>query len=205
MTQLALHSNGIGLEATFQSVAQAARSVLQFFKSDLSLDRKELEFSFFPGAEYCLFVRQHGTHISLLGVHPMANEWTEAAVSTSEDPLATAFHVKNGRAVPIDKDRALELLNQGYAEFDGFTLRYRGLKLATYRIDSFYLESEGKSRYEVRYDSEGRKLSFEHLIVLETMAKVMVRQDSRSIFYLAPDVFLDGQDIYPQIDRMRGL
>lgn len=205
MTQLALRRNIIDVESTFRSVIGAAKGILQFFKEDLALDKKELERTWFPGAEYCLHVRTAGSALCLLGVHPVANEWIEAAVSTSDDPMAAAFHIRNGIAVRINREQALTLLRRGQAQYDGFMITYRGRELASYRLDSFYLESHGKSRYEVRYDSQGRQLSVEDLVVLETMAKVMARQDSRSIFYLAPEVSLDGQDIYPQIDRLRGL
>lgn len=205
MSQLAIASASTTSESTFKTMVRAVGGLLQSFKDDLLIwDKKELARTWFQGAEYCLHVRKTGTAFCLLHVHPVANEWVEAAVDTSDDPDAVVFHVRDGKAVRIDKVRALELLHDGQAQFDGFMITYRGRELASYRLERFYLEDKGKNRYEVKYDSRGNPLSFEDLIVLEIMARVIVRKDARSLFYFAPDVFLDDENIYPLIDRKRG-
>lgn len=181
-----------------KTVLQANKDLLTAYEDDFySCDKHYLERTWHEGAQYCWFVRSTGTHLALLGVHHQLSdvEQTEAAICASQSPTTAIFHIHNGKVAAIDKQQALRMLATDGASYGEGKISYKHRALASYRVDSHYLQSAGVNIYDVHLDSQGIVHSITEMVVLHEMSRMIARVHARSICLHMDKITLDGEHL----------
>lgn len=199
----------VSTQSTFEAMAAflaSAKELLVSYRDDFFVsDRRILKNTWFPGVRYLWYVREAGTSLALLGIHPKLTDQAQAIVEACEGTKHAIFLVEGGRLKAVTRERALSLIGECKASYDDNRVVYKGREIALYYVTDEYVEAEHRSHYAVHFDSNGAHLSVEDLVVLQGLADVIVREQARSLFYVSPLIYLDHQDFYQALDRIRGL
>lgn len=169
-----------------------------FYKTD----RASLEADWTPKGRFLWMLREHGTFMVKLGVHPMLGEGIEASIELGLDSQLYLVDGYNVKAVSVTEARTL-LTSHEYVCANKSVL-HRGLLLAKFNV---VIHSDGFSQPfgEVSFDPriEPSMISLENLIALRNIAACETVQASQSLFVPARRITLGGEDLNQMIDDMR--
>lgn len=197
----------MSLEIVWEKLAKIVKSFdgryLTAFADDFhKTDRAYLESDWTPKGRFLWMLREHGTFMVKLGVHPLLGEGIEAAIELglgSQLYLVDGFSVKN---VSVTEARTL-LTSHEYVCANKSVL-HRGLLLTKFEVD---IHSDGFSQPygEVSFDPrvDLHSISLENLIALRNIAACETVQASQSLFVPARRITLGGEDLNQMIDDVR--
>ncbi len=165
-------------------------------------DRRFIERNHSTDASYLWIVRESGTHLIALGVHPKMCEEGFAAMRLSG--ACDLYLVKRERVKSVGFEEAERLLREFRYRVDGASVVNAQGVLAGFTV-SMSPWHAGSVKGTVRYTTgaSSRSLSLGDLIALAQIAECEVIRSTQSLFTPTELILLDGADLRDLIEQRR--
>ena len=197
-----------------ERIVSAPDCVLQHYRQDFfKFDFEYLERTIAPGVQYLWILRDNGTHLVRLGVHPRMNSELEAVFELNAFNRLQVYHICVGQDLSAPASavirrctkRPVDLLSRyDYTVDDNGTVRGPGGVLASALI-SGPRWGDGGFHVDVAFTAHrpSNLQGLADLIALGQIAGCLATEISGSLFTKNGVITLDGADLYADIDQAR--
>lgn len=176
--------------------------LLTHYRSDFELDRSYLDRAWHDEARMLWVIRESGTHLIPLGVHPGMS--SEGLAALGSDSRNEAFIVTNKGVEPADRNRAnAELANFVWLERQG-RVHKNGVPVADV-IDVKFEHVGNALRADVKMSSIKRveRMSLGDTVALAIHAERAAIERAGTLFCQTRSILMDGADFYAAMDAKR--
>jgi hypothetical protein len=170
-----------------------------FYKCDVDyLNRTEA-----PGSRYLWVVRETGTHLVRLGVHPKIHEEGTAALHVCAPAKREVYLVDDKGLTRINDERATQLLKQlDYHVSNGVVYKGR-VAIASFTVETSRWSIGKPPAGTVRFAALQQYLALETLVALRQIAESEVVVATQSLFTRTESATLDGVDLFDMIQAQQ--
>lgn len=183
-------------EAMVDVVSQPGCSYLTSYKQDLyKYDFEKLMTTHTLGTRYLWIVREMGTHLITLGVHPKLNEEIDAVLSLHRD--CVIFLVQDAQLKEISRERAaMEAKRFDYTVKNGFVYNASG-PLASVYVRPVPRYCNGERAYGVYLEMcPDALLQPKDVMALVQIAQCETIKTAHSFFVKINEILLNEHDIW---------
>ena len=172
---------------------------LKHYRQDFyEIDRDYLVQTYTRQARYLWVVRESGTHLVNLGVHPKMSEAVEAVFSLTSD-LET-YIVEDDFVRNVSMKHARQALSEFRYGVKDDLVSLDGMPLARLNVE-FSPWSSGPRKGRVSYSLHDPKTTLTRavMVALIQIAQSEVVLASQSLFTATDSIVIDGQDLYGMV------
>ena len=183
-------------EAMVSIVTQEGYPLLNHYKQDLyKYDFENLMRSHTRGARYMWIVRDSGTHLVRLGVHPKMNEELEAVLALYRD--CEIYVVQDARLKQISREQAAEELKKlDYSVVNGQVIGPKG-PLAWFNVRSQPRYTASERAYAVDCEAcPGTFITAKDLLALIQIVQSEMIKAAQSFFVCVDEITLNKLDLH---------
>lgn len=184
-----------------RKIVYAPDARIQHYRQDFDkYDRDYLERTRALGT-YGWVVRESGTHLVQLGVHPKMNEELDAALWVGPSRDCYLIDARAGTVSPVNEARLREEMAQfTYVTASGVVSKMgRAIARIDVGMTSWAFASPPKG--VVAYESVGVPIGLQDLIALSQIGASEVIRKSQSLFTGIESIKLDGADIFEMVEQ----
>ena len=164
------------------------------------IDVQSLRANFSTGARYLWVVKQCGTHLTRLGVHPRADSWARANINSgiTSSELGAQIYLLSDEGVKLIscEEAETEIQRMDYTTVGKVIRRSSGEAIATINIASSGYDDRGNRFYNMLLQSESPdSLNRADLTALGAIAVCEAEQHAQTFFVRVDSILLNGKDI----------
>lgn len=179
-----------------KAIIESPDCVLSGYEVDFyDFDRLHLESTGTVGGRYVWVVRQNGTHLASIGLHPKMTEFVDCALDMKE-PLQVyeLTLLADGDALikSITVAKAKELIKQSSFDFNGRHVKQKGQLIALVDVEKHHDSKGWGGKVSFTFDtepSEDRKSDFKQI------ALVLLQQSVGTYFFRMDEVTFKTQSL----------
>lgn len=125
-----------------KAIVESADCILSGYTQDFyQFDRQHLETTGTVGGRYIWVIRENGTHLASIGLHPRVTDFVECALNSFEQVQAyvvTLLPCGDATIKPISVAKARDLIKMKIYDFNGRHINANGRLIATVDIHTQY-------------------------------------------------------------------
>lgn len=177
--------------------------LLTAYKQDFyEIDRDFLTQHDVPGASYLWVVREYGTYLVPLGIHPKLHDDALCYIDPFNG-VRDVFHVANGTTTALQRSEVHSLLHRYTYQVNGGIVSKGKNPLCRFNVDVMHVEGGRKANVSF-VSCEQDSLTVSDLVALKLISACEVRAKTQSFFVHMDSMTIDGEDLLCRIELARG-